>query len=68
MRATLSRATTDLNRVDYRTLNADARAQYDTAKRFIRQSEDAVRAKNMLFAKTVADKAAAIGAQLAGSR
>ena len=66
IRLTLTRATTDLNRVDYRTLNADARTQYDYAKRFIRQAEDAVRQKNLVFAKTVADKAAALAAQLSG--
>ena len=32
IRSTLGRATIDLNRIDYRTLNADARRQYDTAK------------------------------------
>jgi outer membrane biosynthesis protein TonB len=66
IRATLERANTDLNRVNYQMLNADARTQYDYAKRFIRQAEDAIRAKNRNFAKTVADKAAAIAAQLAG--
>jgi len=66
IRTTLTRATTDLNRVDYRTLNADARTQYDYAKRFVRQAEDALRQKNLVFAKTVADKAAALAAQLAG--
>lgn len=66
IRATLVRATGDLNRVDYRALNADARNQYDTAKRIIRQAEDAVRAKNLVFAKNLADKAAALAAQLAG--
>src|SRR4051794_15231583 len=30
IRATVTRATTDLNRIDYRVLNADARVQYDT--------------------------------------
>src|SRR5262245_55745059 len=66
IRATLNRASNDLNRVDYRTLNTDARSQYDYAKLFIRQAEDAVRKKNLEFAKTVADKAAALAAQLAG--
>jgi hypothetical protein len=66
VRATLVRATSDLNRVDYRGLNADARTQYDTAKRFIQQSDDAIRAKNLVFAKNLADKAAALAAQLAG--
>src|SRR5262249_16660955 len=56
----------DLSRVDYRLLNADARNQYDTAKSFIRRSDEAVRAKNLVFAKNLADKAAAPAAQLAG--
>jgi hypothetical protein len=66
IRTTLTRATTDLNRVDYRTLNTEARTQYDFAKAYIRQAEDAMRQKNLVFAKTVADKAAGIAAQLAG--
>ena len=65
IRATLTRAQTDLNRVDAARLNADARGQYETAKSFIRQAEQAVRAKNLLFAKSVADKAAMLAAQLA---
>jgi outer membrane biosynthesis protein TonB len=65
IRATLIRAQTDLNRVDAGRLNADARTQYDTAKSFIRQAEAAVRDKNLVFAKTVADKAAVLAAQLA---
>jgi outer membrane biosynthesis protein TonB len=66
IRATITRAANDLNRVDYRILNADARTQYNTAKSFIRQADDAIRAKNLVYAKTVADKAAAIAAQLGG--
>jgi hypothetical protein len=66
IRTTLARATSDLNRVDYRVLNVDARTQYDTAKRFIQQSDTAIRAKNLVFAKNLADKAAALAAQLAG--
>jgi outer membrane biosynthesis protein TonB len=65
IRATLTRATNDLNRIDYRALNADARTQYDTAKRFVRQAEDAIRTKNLVFAKNLADKAAGLAAQLA---
>jgi hypothetical protein len=65
IRNTLTRAQTDLNRVDAARLNADARVQYETAKSFIRQAEAAVRAKNLLFAKSVADKAAVLAAQLA---
>jgi len=66
VRVALTRANSDLSRVDYRTLNPDAKTQYDYAKRFIRQAEDALRAKNVVFAKTVADKASALAAQLAG--
>ena len=66
IRASIAKANADLNRVDYRALNNDARNQYDTAKRFIRQADDAMRAKNLVFAKSVADKAAALAAQLAG--
>jgi hypothetical protein len=64
IRATIARATADLNRIDYRVLNADARTQYDTAKRFIRQAEDSIRMKNLVFAKNLADKAAGLAAQL----
>lgn len=66
IRESLTRATADLARIDYRALNADARSQYDTAKRFIEQAEDAVRAKNLVFARNLADKAAGLAAQLAG--
>ena len=66
IRASLAHANTDLNRVDYRALNNDARTQYDTAKRFVQQADRALREKNLVFAKSVADKAAALAAQLAG--
>jgi outer membrane biosynthesis protein TonB len=66
IRALLLRANNDLNRVDYRALNADARNQYDTAKQIIQQAERAISGKNLAFAKTLADKAAALAAQLAG--
>lgn len=68
IRATMTKAGADLNRIDYRALNANARTQYDTAKRFIQQAEDAIRLKNLPFAKTVADKAAVLAAQLLGGR
>jgi hypothetical protein len=66
IRTLLQRATVDLNRVDYRALNADARTQYDTAKRFVQQADDAIRTRNLVFAKNFAEKAATIAAQLAG--
>jgi hypothetical protein len=67
IRGVITRANADLRRVDYRILNADARSQYDTAKRFIEQSEEALRPpRNLVFARNLADKAAALAAQLAG--
>jgi len=66
VRATLAHASNELNRIDYRVLNADAKIQYDTAKRFIRQADEAVKTKNLVFAKNLADKAATIADQLAG--
>lgn len=66
IRATMNRAGADLNKIDYRALNANARTQYDTAKRFIQQAEDAIRMKNLPFAKNLADKAAALAVQLGG--
>jgi hypothetical protein len=68
IRESLSRATSALTRIDYRVLNADAKTQYDTAKRWIRQADDALRTKNLVFAKNLADKAAALAAQLGGGR
>ena len=62
----LSRATNDLNRVDYARLNANAKSQYDSAKRFVSLSDDALRARNFVYAGTLADKAAELAAQLAG--
>jgi hypothetical protein len=60
----IARASADLSRIDYRALNEDARTQYDTAKRFVTQAEDALRTRNLVFARNLADKAAALAAQL----
>jgi hypothetical protein len=68
IRAVMARAQHDLNRIDYRSLNQEARDQYEYAKSFIRQADDAIRVKNLPFAKSVADKAATLAAQLAGRR
>ena len=66
IRATLARASTDLSRVDYRVLNADARNQYDMAKNFIHQSETLMAARNLALAKVLADKSEGLAVQLAG--
>lgn len=65
IRVVLARATADLGRVNYRALNADARTQYDTAKRFIEQADDALRKRNLVYARNLADKALGLAAQLA---
>jgi hypothetical protein len=62
----LARAARDLSRVDYGKLNAEARAQYDQSKRFMEQAQQALRDRNFVFASTLADKAAALAAQLSG--
>lgn len=66
IRSLIARATSDLNRTNYQSLNADGRTQYETAKRFVTQADDALKAKNLVFANNLADKAAALAAQLAG--
>jgi hypothetical protein len=64
VRALLAGAGRDLGRIDYRTLSVDATAQYDIAKRFIEQAEEALKVKNLVFAGQLADKAAALAVQL----
>jgi hypothetical protein len=66
VRDTLARATRDINRVDYGKLSADGRVQYDQSKRFSQQAEQALKDRNVLFAATLADKAAQIAAELLG--
>ena len=66
IRGIIARASDDLARVNYRVLNADARTQYDTAKRFIEQAREALRQRNLVFARNLADKALGLAAQLAG--
>jgi hypothetical protein len=66
IRSLIARATADLNRTNYQSLNADGRTQYETAKRFVTQADDALNAKNLVFANNLADKAAALAAQLSG--
>jgi len=66
VRTMLTQATNDLNRINYQALSADGRTQYDTAKGFVRQAEEALRAKNLPFASNLADKAAALAGQLGG--
>jgi hypothetical protein len=66
VRSQIAQASYDLGRVNYQALNADARIQYETAKRFASQAEEALRSRNLVFASNLADKAAALAAQLLG--
>ena len=66
IRALLTVANGNLGRVDYRALGVNGRTQYDQAKGFIRQADDALKARNLVFARSLADKAATLAAQLAG--
>ena len=64
IRDLLGRASRDLSRVNAATLNGDGRAQYDQARRFIEQAEDALKSRNVVFAGKLADKAATMAAVL----
>ena len=66
VRDLLTRATRDLGRVDYTRLSTDSRAQYDQSKRFSEQAEQALKERNLIFAATLADKAATLAAELLG--
>ena len=66
IRERLTGASADLRRADYGRLSVGARGQYDQAKRFIEQAEQAIKDQNLAFASTLADKAATLAADLAG--
>ncbi len=58
-------ASRTLARVDVARLSAAERVEYEQARRFIQQAEQAVRERNLVFAATLADKAASLAAGLA---
>jgi hypothetical protein len=64
IRVIVDRASADLKRVNYAALTGDGRTQYDTAKRFIAQAEDALTKRNLVLARSLADKALAVAFQL----
>jgi len=65
IQVTIDRAAADLKRVVFGGLNRDGRTQYDTAKRFLTQAEDALSKRNLVLARSLADKALAVAVQLA---
>jgi hypothetical protein len=64
VRETLDRANRTLNGIDYQALKPDSRANYDNAKSFIKQAEDALNANNLVVAKLLAERAENIAKQL----
>jgi hypothetical protein len=64
VRATIAQASRDLGRIETRALNAEAKAQFDIARRFVQQAGEALTAQNFVFAGQLADKAATIAALL----
>ena len=64
VRTLLAQAARDLERVVYQSLDADGRAQYDTARRFMQQADEALKSRNVVFAGKLADKAATMAAVL----
>jgi len=53
-----------LDKIDYKSLSADGKAQFDTAKRFLKQADDALKVKNVVYAWQLADKANTIATLL----
>jgi outer membrane biosynthesis protein TonB len=66
IRDLLVRANRDLKSIARGSLSADGRTQYDTARRFADQAEQALKEMNLVFALTLADKAATLARSLAG--
>jgi hypothetical protein len=66
IRDMLTRASRDLSRVDYNSLSADGREQYEQSKRFSQQAEQALKDRNFVYAQTLAEKAAQLAAVLLG--
>lgn len=64
VREQLARAQGQLSQVNRSNLGTDARAQYDAAKGFIRQAEEALKVKNLVYAGQLADKAATMAGLL----
>ena len=65
IRKTMDQAKSDLDRTANLPLNAERRAQHDTAKRFLEQAEEALKVENLVFAEQMANKAATLAAALA---
>jgi hypothetical protein len=60
VRDLLTKAARDLDLVEVRTLSPGAKTQYDSARRFVEQGEEALTARNLVFAEQLATKALAL--------
>ncbi len=65
-RTLLRQARADLGQIKPKSLNADGKAQFETATRFVEQADQALKDQNFVLAQRLADKAATIAAVLAG--
>jgi hypothetical protein len=61
----LRRAEQSLAKVSYRNLSVNGRAQADTAKRFITQAGEALERRQLVLARSLADKAEQLSTSLA---
>jgi hypothetical protein len=66
VRDTIDRAGRTLAQIDYGRLPKGSQLQYDMAKRFIEQSEEALKNKNFTAAQLMAEKADTIARELSG--
>ena len=64
VRAQLDTAKANLDRVSWQALGTDAKAHYEAARGFIRQATEALKVKNLIYAGSLADKAATLAALL----
>jgi hypothetical protein len=64
VRTLLESARRDLARITPASLSADARTQYEAASRFADQADAALKARNLVYAGMLADKAATLAAAL----
>ncbi len=60
----IAAANRDLAQINLSLLSANARAQYESARGFVRQAESALNVKNVVLARELADKAASLASQL----
>jgi hypothetical protein len=66
VRDVMDRANRMLLSIDYRNLGNERKANYDSAKNFIKQAEEALKTGNSVFAKSLADNAERIAKELGG--